>query len=57
MPFCVCAADVSESGHHLDLFFQNEADPPAVTEARRVEMAYITKWIAEARGERALRLR
>lgn len=48
--------NISDSGHHLDLFFTNPADPPSVTNARLVEMAYVTKWVEEARRERASRM-
>ena len=44
--------NVSEGAHHLDLFFTNPQDPPSVTEVRRVEVAYITKWLADARVAR-----
>ena len=44
--------NVSDSGHHLDLFFAHPLDPPAVTAARLQEMAYVGKWVAEATAER-----
>ena len=43
------AINISEGAHHLDLFFANAADPPSVTAARAVQVALLTKWIAEAR--------
>ena len=36
-------------GHHTDLMYSSEADPPSITEARRVERDYIEQWIAEWR--------
>ncbi len=44
--------NVSESGHHLDLFFSTELDPPSVVQARQTEMAFVRQWVAEARRER-----
>jgi len=45
--------NITDSAHHLDLFFKNAADPPSVTAARNQEIAYLQKWVAEAREERA----
>jgi lysosomal Pro-X carboxypeptidase len=47
--------NISESGHHLDLFFSHPLDPPSVTEARQVEMQYISRWVQEATRERRAR--
>lgn len=41
----VIAVIIPEGAHHLDLFFTNPLDPPSVTEARRVELAEVKKWI------------
>lgn len=38
---------IPEGGHHLDLFFSNDADPDSVTQARAVEVASIKQWIEE----------
>ena len=46
--------NISEGGHHLDLFFSNDADPQSVKDVRATQMAFITKWIAEARKRRDL---
>lgn len=45
--------NISDSAHHLDLFFSNPADPPSVIQAREFELAFIEKWVAEASVERA----
>lgn len=37
-------------GHHTDLMYSNEADPPCVKSARSVEMRYIKEWIEEFWG-------
>jgi lysosomal Pro-X carboxypeptidase len=42
----VTVAVIPESGHHLDLFFTNAADPANLTATRAAEMAAITQWIA-----------
>ena len=42
----VTAVDIAEGAHHLDLFFSNPADPPAVKKARAVEVAAIKAWVA-----------
>lgn len=34
-------------GHHTDLMFSNEADPPCVRGAREVERTYMRRWIDE----------
>jgi hypothetical protein len=34
-------------GHHTDLMYSDEADPPCITQARRIEAAYIARWIRE----------
>lgn len=44
--------NISESGHHLDLFFSNPADPPSVVSARRTEVGFIAKWVAAARARK-----
>ena len=43
----VQAVIIPEGGHHLDLFFSNDADPDSVTQARAVEVASIKQWIEE----------
>jgi len=43
----VLAVIIPEGAHHLDLFFTNSLDPPAVTAARRFEMNQARKWITE----------
>lgn len=46
---------VIEGGaHHLDLRAANPADPPAVVEARRIELAAIRRWINEWNEARGL---
>ena len=45
---------IPEGGHHVDLFFENEADPRSVREAREVERQQMRRWVAEARGEKAV---
>jgi len=45
---CRSAVRVIEGGaHHLDLFFENEADPKSVIDVRREELRHIRMWIAE----------
>ena len=34
-------------GHHLDLFFPTNEDPPCAIEARQIETEHVKKWIAE----------
>jgi len=36
---------IPEGAHHLDLFFSNKADPPAVVQARKFELKAITSWL------------
>jgi lysosomal Pro-X carboxypeptidase len=38
---------IAEGAHHLDLRPSNARDPPSVTEARKVELALIKKWMEE----------
>ncbi|TMW66414.1 hypothetical protein Poli38472_004179 [Pythium oligandrum] len=38
---------VEGGAHHLDLFFSNDMDPPAVKEARATELKHIKKWVRE----------
>lgn len=35
-------------GHHIDLFFSHDKDPPAVRAVRRAEVDAIKRWFAEA---------
>lgn len=32
-------------GHHTDLMFSSDLDPPSITKAREIEKQYIAKWI------------
>ena len=32
-------------GHHTDLMYSDPVDPPCITQARRIETAYIARWI------------
>lgn len=41
---------IAEGGHHVDLFFEDEADPQSVKEAREVEREHMRRWVAQARG-------
>lgn len=41
---------IAEGGHHVDLFFEDGADPRSVKEAREVERQHMRRWVAEARG-------
>jgi len=41
----VVAIIIPEGAHHLDLRGSNEADPVSVIQARKLERAYIDKWI------------
>lgn len=34
-------------GHHLDLFFPDENDPPCAIEARKIEQENVVKWVSE----------
>ncbi|CAH0480733.1 unnamed protein product [Peronospora belbahrii] len=43
----VVAVSIPGGAHHLDLFFTHPLDPPAVTEARKTELAYVRQWIEE----------
>ncbi|KAJ0410123.1 hypothetical protein ATCC90586_001608 [Pythium insidiosum] len=38
---------VEGGAHHLDLFFSNELDPPAIKEARAIEKRHMWKWVRE----------
>ena len=49
----VVAAIVNEGGHHLDLMFSNDADPPSVKKVRQTELEHIAKWIAEHKKAQA----
>jgi len=40
------AVDIAQGAHHLDLMFANDADPPSVVAARKLELAAIRRWIA-----------
>lgn len=45
---------IPEGGHHLDLMFSNDADPPSVQRVRDVQREHMARWIKEAqqgRGE------
>lgn len=48
LPSSVIALLLPMGAHHLDLMFEDPADPPDVHEARAVEEAHVRKWIAEA---------
>ena len=48
----LCAAQVPEGAHHLDLMFSNPADPPAVRAVRDVEIATMRRWIGAGGGGR-----
>jgi len=43
---------IPEGGHHVDLFFENEADPPSVKEAREVERRAMRRWVEEVRARK-----
>ena len=43
---------IGEGGHHVDLFFENEADPPSVKSAREVERREMRRWVEEVRARR-----
>lgn len=43
---------IPEGGHHVDLFFENEADPKSVKEAREVEREQMRRWVAQVRARR-----
>lgn len=49
MPPCI-AHGVLQVGHHVDLMFSNEADPPELTEARVQEKALLRKWLQQFEG-------
>merc|ERR1711892_1093152 len=40
-----CSTRGAEGAYHLDLRGRNEADPVSVIQARKLERAYIDKWI------------
>lgn len=44
---------VDGGAHHLDLFFSNELDPPAVKAARAIEKTHMWKWVNEYYTQRA----
>ena len=48
LPSSVIALLLPMGAHHLDLMFEDPADPPDVRQARAVEEAHIRKWIDEA---------
>ena len=48
LPSSVVALVLPMGAHHLDLMFEDPADPPCVQEARLVEEAHIRQWIADA---------
>jgi hypothetical protein len=42
-------------GHHTDLMFSSDLDPPDIQEARRIEKQYIQRWIDEWRNQQQQR--
>lgn len=48
----VTVVDIADGAHHLDLFFSHPADPASVTNARKIEVAHIRRWIREFAAER-----
>jgi lysosomal Pro-X carboxypeptidase len=48
LPSSVIALLLPMGAHHLDLMFEDPADPPDVKQVRAVEEAHIRKWIADA---------
>jgi pimeloyl-ACP methyl ester carboxylesterase len=42
-------------GHHTDLMFSSDLDPPDIREARRIEKQYIQRWIDEWRKQQQQR--
>ena len=48
LPSSVIALLLPMGAHHLDLMFEDPADPPDVKQVRAVEEAHIRKWIVEA---------
>eukprot|EP00050_Salpingoeca_kvevrii_P015465 m.47091 g.47091 ORF g.47091 m.47091 type:complete len:173 (-) comp6339_c0_seq2:53-571(-) len=43
----ISSITISESAHHMDLFFNDPQDPQSVRTARAYEVERIRKWIAE----------
>jgi hypothetical protein len=41
----VIALIIPFGGHHTDLMYSSENDPICVTDARRIEEYYISRWI------------
>jgi hypothetical protein len=54
LPSSVIALLLPMGAHHLDLMFEDLADPPCVKAARAVEEAHIRRWITEAYNRSAL---
>lgn len=46
---------IPEGGHHVDLFFENEADPESVRAAREVERGEMRRWVERAKKRGAAR--
>eukprot|EP00747_Dinoflagellata_sp_TGD_P032876 gnl/TRDRNA2_/TRDRNA2_136267_c0_seq1.p1 gnl/TRDRNA2_/TRDRNA2_136267_c0~~gnl/TRDRNA2_/TRDRNA2_136267_c0_seq1.p1 ORF type:complete len:123 (+),score=25.38 gnl/TRDRNA2_/TRDRNA2_136267_c0_seq1:118-486(+) len=42
------AVIIPDVGHHIDLFWSHPDDPPAVTQARKIEKGWIWKWVKKA---------
>jgi pimeloyl-ACP methyl ester carboxylesterase len=42
-------------GHHTDLMFSSDLDPPSIREARRIEKQFIQQWIDEWRQQQQQR--
>jgi pimeloyl-ACP methyl ester carboxylesterase len=52
-PVQLDAFTIPSGAHHIDTFFSDPRDPPDVTAARRRIVDLLSKWLDEARAERA----